>query len=182
MSITQINIGNAVNDGLGDDLRTAFQKVNSNFQALDVAIKVTASLTDVPGYSIFKEKVGTALIFKRLQSGKSISIEETPDAVIITNSSSDAFSKITTDTGSISGSSFQEISLLGSADISVSSNSATINLSNKIPVTSILTTYDFGPIDGVYSNAIQFILAAINIDFGTLLNPSMLNLDCGTLG
>ena len=34
MAIQTINIGNIVNDKLGDDLRTAFQKVNANFSAL----------------------------------------------------------------------------------------------------------------------------------------------------
>ena len=33
--IQTINIGNLVNDGTGDDLRTAFEKVNSNFTNLD---------------------------------------------------------------------------------------------------------------------------------------------------
>ena len=32
MAIQTINIGNVVNDGLGDDLRTAFQKVNATLQ------------------------------------------------------------------------------------------------------------------------------------------------------
>jgi hypothetical protein len=34
MTIQTINIGNVVNDGLGDDLRTAFEKVNANFADL----------------------------------------------------------------------------------------------------------------------------------------------------
>jgi hypothetical protein len=182
MSITTINIGNAVNDGLGDDLRTAFQKVNANFQELDNSIKVTASLTNVPGYSIFKEKIDNNLVFRKLQAGKSISIEESPDAIIIANSSSDSFSKITTDTGPITGSSFPEISIIGGGDISVSSSSSTITINNKIPVSSILTTYDFGPINGTYTNAIQFILAVITVDFGTILSPNMLELDCETIG
>ena len=34
MTIQTINIGNVVNDGLGDNLRSAFQKVNDNFAEL----------------------------------------------------------------------------------------------------------------------------------------------------
>ena len=34
MTVQNINIGNQVNDGLGDDLRTAFEKVNANFISL----------------------------------------------------------------------------------------------------------------------------------------------------
>jgi hypothetical protein len=43
MTVQTINIGNVVNDGLGDDLRTAFQKVNANFINLRDSITVTAS-------------------------------------------------------------------------------------------------------------------------------------------
>ena len=41
MAIQEINIGNIVNDGLGDDLRTAFQKVNANFSDLDAQLRIT---------------------------------------------------------------------------------------------------------------------------------------------
>jgi hypothetical protein len=34
MSITNINTGNIANDGSGDPLRVAFQKINQNFQAI----------------------------------------------------------------------------------------------------------------------------------------------------
>ena len=43
MTIQTINIGNVVNDGLGDDLRTAFQKVNANFTDLSAQLTITAS-------------------------------------------------------------------------------------------------------------------------------------------
>lgn len=178
MSITTINIGNAVNDGLGDDLRTAFEKVNANFQALNI----TASTTDVPGYSIFKEKVNNDLVFKTLQSGKNVAITETTDAIIIANSAPDAFKKITTDSGSITASSFQEISIVGTDDIDVNSSSSTITVSSVLPVTNILTTYDLGPIGGVYSNVIQLLLAASTLDFGTITSPTLLDVDCGILG
>lgn len=35
MAIETINLGNYANDGTGDDLRTAFQKVNDNFVTLN---------------------------------------------------------------------------------------------------------------------------------------------------
>ena len=34
MAIQNINLGTYANDGTGDDLRTAFQKVNNNFAEL----------------------------------------------------------------------------------------------------------------------------------------------------
>lgn len=40
MAIEIINLGNAVNDGTGDDLRTAFQKTKNNFDELGNLITV----------------------------------------------------------------------------------------------------------------------------------------------
>lgn len=49
MAIQTINLGNYANDGTGDDLRTAFQKVNSNFTELG-ASDVRGGLNLGPAY------------------------------------------------------------------------------------------------------------------------------------
>jgi hypothetical protein len=36
MALEQLNVGNTINDGTGDDLRDAFVKINQNFQELDI--------------------------------------------------------------------------------------------------------------------------------------------------
>jgi len=43
MTIETINIGNAANDGTGDDLREAFIKVNQNFQDIDARTEQTTA-------------------------------------------------------------------------------------------------------------------------------------------
>jgi len=43
MTIQKVNIGSVVNDGTGDDLRTAFVKANNNFDELDNIIKIANS-------------------------------------------------------------------------------------------------------------------------------------------
>jgi hypothetical protein len=43
MTIQKVNIGSVVNDGTGDDLRTAFVKANNNFDELDNIIKISKS-------------------------------------------------------------------------------------------------------------------------------------------
>ena len=40
MAIQSINIGSIANDGTGDDLREAFNKVNANFTDLDSKLSV----------------------------------------------------------------------------------------------------------------------------------------------
>lgn len=70
MAIQTINLGSYANDGTGDDLRTAFQKVNNNFNYItsEGAILNGANLGN--GASIFAQKNDTTLNleFKSLTS------------------------------------------------------------------------------------------------------------------
>lgn len=43
-SFLSINVGSSANDGTGDDLRTAFQKVDSNFQYIGTTGFVAANI------------------------------------------------------------------------------------------------------------------------------------------
>jgi hypothetical protein len=66
MAIQTINLGNVVNDGLGDDLRTAFEKVNANFAELLTTFTLTGANAQEVGAKVFKEKTGSILKFKNL--------------------------------------------------------------------------------------------------------------------
>jgi len=68
MPIQTINIGNYANDSTGDDLRTAFQKVNSNFTELAVTASIGNGANLGTGTAIFKSKNLTTLEFKTLTS------------------------------------------------------------------------------------------------------------------
>ena len=83
MAIQPINVGNVVNDGSGDDLRTAFVKVNNNFFELDIRHGEQNTASNVgTGTGLYKDKVGVNLEFKSINAGTGISI--TPDANTIT--------------------------------------------------------------------------------------------------
>jgi hypothetical protein len=188
MTVQTINIGNQVNDGLGDDLRTAFQKVNANFGELSAQLTITASNIGVTGAGVFKEKVGADLRFKNLVSGTKMLLNNTADAIIINNTAPDAFTRIDTDAGVMLAGTHQQITMAGVAapgsttsrkDIEVTAFGSSISFKTIIPVTDILTSYDFGTITGAYTNSIQTIYAASNIDFGTIALPGRLDLDCG---
>ena len=188
MTVQTINIGNQVNDGLGDDLRTAFQKVNANFSELSTQLTITASNIGVTGAGVFKEKVGADLRFKNLVSGTKMLLNNTADAIIINNTAPDAFTRIDTDAGVMLAGTHQQITMAGVAapgsttsrkDIEVTAFGSSISFKTIIPVTDILTSYDFGTITGAYTNSIQTIYAASNIDFGTIALPGRLDLDCG---
>lgn len=192
MTIQTINIGNVVNDGLGDDLRTAFQKVNSNFSELNSTLTITASNLGTTSKGVFKEKVGNELQFKGLVEGNYITIDDSnPSVLVVNNSMPDSFYKIDADSGSLEAKDATDrgwITLQGSAapgsttsrkDIEVSVFGSTISLKTIIPVTDILTSYDFGTINGVFNNSIQTLYAASNMDFGTINLPGRFDLDCG---
>ena len=187
-NINTINLGNVVNDGLGDDLRTAFQKVNANFSALNSELTIDIVPASGSGTSLFKEKNGSQLVFKNLISGNKILIDDAGDSVIINNTAPDAFISIETNSGTMLASTHQAIGFGGApadgsvtsrSDIQVSAFGSTISFRTTIPVTDILTSYDFGKIDGVFNNSIQTLYAASNMDFGTIALPGRLHLDCG---
>jgi hypothetical protein len=70
MSIVQVNLGQYPNDGAGDDLRTAFEKANANFDELDRTRVIFAqNLGD--GAPIFLDKVGNNLRFRSIRSDNS---------------------------------------------------------------------------------------------------------------
>ena len=189
MTIQTINIGNVVNDGLGDDLRTAFEKVNANFADLSTQLTITATNVGTVGVGVFKEKVGADLRFKKLVSGTKMLLNENTDTVTVNNTAPDAFIRIDTDAGVMLASTHQQITMAGTAapgsttsrkDIEVTAFGSTVSFKTIIPVTDILTSYDFGRIDGAYTNTMQVALQAANIDFGTILLPGRIDLDCGT--
>ena len=181
MTIQTINIGNQVNDGLGDDLRTAFQKVNANFSSLSTELTITAINVGDTGTGIFKQRVDSTLEFKKLVSGTKVFIEDAPNSIIINSTAADAFTRIDTNSGSVLADVFQQITLQGGEDIDVTVLGSVITVNNVIPVTKILETYDFGPIAGNFTNTTQLALASANIDFGTITLPGRLDLDCGTI-
>jgi hypothetical protein len=190
MTVQTINIGNQVNDGLGDDLRTAFQKVNANFANLDSQLTITASNVGSTGYGVFKQKVGANLEFKKFVSGTKIAITDTDNTIVINSTAPDAFVRFDTDSGNVQASSYQQLTFGGVAapgsttsrkDIEVTAFGSTVSFKTIIPVTDILTSYDFGVINGQFNNSLQTLYAASNIDFGTITIPGRIDLDCGAI-
>jgi hypothetical protein len=190
MTVQTINIGNQVNDGLGDDLRTAFQKVNANFSDLSTQLTITAVNINDTGVGVFKEKVGAELRFKKLVSGTKMLLTDTDTSIVVNSTAPDAFIRIDTDAGVMLASTHQQITMAGVAapgsttsrkDIEVTAFGSTISFKTIVPVTDILTSYDFGAITGTLNNSMQALFAVSNIDFGTITLPGRFDLDCGSI-
>lgn len=185
MAIQTINIGNVVNDGLGDDLRSAFTKVNSNFAELAVQQTVTGTnLGASTGVGVFKQKVGADLQFKSLVSDGKITITPFSDTITIGTTQKDSFSSITTNSGSITANvttNYDQITIQGGTNINVTAAARTITVDTKQDLAAIFSDADFGQLGVVPSNLLTFLMQATDIDFGTYENPAAFEYDAGTL-
>jgi hypothetical protein len=181
LGIQTINIGNVVNDGLGDDLRTAFEKVNANFAELDASLTVTASNLGSTGAGIFAGKIGADLQFKNLVSGTKILLDPRVDGIIINSTQPEAFTSITTNAGVVSANTTTDVTIQGVGDIQITGSGSVISVDTVLDLNQILLSFDFGPFKLGYDHPIQLALAAANIEFGTILSPGSLNFDLGEI-
>ena len=187
-NLNLVNLGNIVNDGLGDDLRTAFQKVNSNFSALNAELTIAASNIGT-GDGLFKQKTLNTLEFKSLVSGNKILLDNRIDSIVINSTQPDAFIRIDTNQGFVTAANNNvNLTLQGGENVIVTGGGSTITVDTRLPLVDIFSTADFGPISGgSFDNAIQFIFQTANFDFGTIifdqsgneLSSSPLNVDFG---
>jgi hypothetical protein len=178
MTIQPINIGNQVNDGLGDDLRTAFEKVNSNFSELAAGVTVTASNLGA-GAGVFKGKTGVDLQFKSLVAGTKMFIDELTNTLVINNQQPDGFARIDTDSGVVAASTHLNITLEGGDNVNVSAVGSIITVDTNLDLNQIIAGFDFGALGNNFQFSPQLALAAANVDFGTITNPGTINLDLG---
>lgn len=179
-TISTINLGNLVNDGLGDDLRTAFQKVNLNFSILADAVNITAANTGASGGKLFKDKQDSTLVFRTITAGNKITVTEFTDNVEISCTQPDAFLRINGNSGSIFSSNNTAVTIQGGTNITTSVSGQYLTIDTNINLSNVLLNYDFGPVNAEYSNVVQFLAAAANIDFGTISNPGPFSIDLGT--
>ncbi len=180
-TVQTINIGNLVNDGLGDDLRTAFQKVNANFSSLLTTFNLSAANAQITGAKVYKEQVDSVLIFRNLVAGNKIAITEYTDSIQIACTQPDAFLQINGNTGSILSSNNTAVTIQGGSNITTTVNGQYLTIESNIDLDAVLLGFDFGPITSQYTSTIQILAAAANIDFGTFLTPGPFNINLGTI-
>jgi hypothetical protein len=79
-----LNIGTYANDGTGDDIRTAFQKIKSTFTLINTNLGVTTGENiGASGQGIFSEKVDNKLQFKKITGTSGIVVSSTATTVNI---------------------------------------------------------------------------------------------------
>jgi hypothetical protein len=190
MAKQTINIGNLVNDGLGDDLRTAFQKVNANFSDLYSSIDATGENIGAIGEGVFAQKSNNKLQFKKLVSGTKINLVGSTDNIIINSTQPEAFISVHTDNGIVSANTNTQLTIQGGGNITVTGSGSVVTVDTDLNLNGILKTWDFGTVTGDFDNTVQFLLAQANIDFGVIrfdpdtsqeLVSSNIDLDLGSI-
>jgi len=141
MTIQTINLGTYANDGTGDDLRVAFEKVNANFTEID-SLSISNAVNLGAGQGFFAGKQATPLLgdnltFKSLVAGANISLTSTSTEVIITSQFSSLTQNLNLNSKDIIGSG--NISITGNiglagGNLQVGNNLVVNNESNLGPV------------------------------------------------
>lgn len=183
MTISLVNLGTFANDGTGDDLRTAFEKVNENFTALD-SISVSGASNLGAGVPVFAGKVsspeiGDNLTFRSIANGANIQISYTGTSITIAST--------TTFTGQVSDISNHDLSDLGDVSATVPANGQALVWQGSAwgpgSLPNVEIEFTFPNFDGSFNNPIQFLLGQTDMDFGPFIFTSfdtVLDLDLGT--
>jgi len=162
--IQQINLGNYANDGTGDDLRTAFAKVNSNFNTLfnEGAIINGVNLGTGTGIVADKNTDTLNLEFKSLTStGSSVAITHTDTTI---NLESNGIHNVESDLHPTLGG---ELNM----------NGFVIGGTGSSDLQSTIWGYEFRILAGMVEN---LIASGSNLDFGSFTAPPLTTVDMGT--
>jgi hypothetical protein len=85
MAIQLVDLGELINDGTGDDLRTAFEKVNSNFEEVQTRLPDSISGVNLgsSGEGVFSSAVGSVLSFKKIAAGNNIAVSSNTTTISV---------------------------------------------------------------------------------------------------
>jgi hypothetical protein len=229
MALNLPNLGNIPNDGTGDDLYTAFTKVNAALSDLDTRSEATTASNTEDGFPVFREQVGNELQFNTLQvdpllpdsmtirivngqvmlASKQANFRYALDkpgdpedgVILVSNPSKVVYFKPTQGADiqlnrknevdglynievAIDSQLFRETNPRVSTDLSLEGNNL-VNVGgiDGLPLDSIneLFSWDFGDLNPNPTSIIDFIVNAIDVDFGTMNDPNPQFVDFGVL-
>jgi hypothetical protein len=131
MALEQINVGNTINDGTGEDLRDAFIKINQNFQELDI---LSATNLGTSGAEVYAGVTNGVANFRKLVAGNNITLDELANTIVINGAATDSRFTITGDTSSLIAGNGINLSIQGANGIVVGAdeNSKTITITGGI--------------------------------------------------
>ena len=181
MTLQVINLGNIANDGAGDDLRTAFQKVNANFAALVIdAADTTGTNLGSLGARVFKEVTNNDMKFRRLVAGYNMNVVETDNTIEFSMSGANNIIMVS-DSGSLVAVPGGSINIRGGTGINVTANDNTKTLTivgglvnEDAPALSANLDADGNDITNINNingtNWDNVVGKLFNLDFGSIPN------------
>lgn len=181
MTIQTINIGTYSNDGTGDDLRTAFQKVNENFNALSAEVTIANASNLGSGVGVFAHRTAATLEFKTLVcDDESITIDSADEEITLS-----AKTTLITDLTPTLGANLNlnNHTIIG-GDVNTTVKGCDVGLMNlmlELFMSSNNFTINMGliPYPSGYSSANP---NGSTLDFGNITTPPSNSLDFGLIG
>jgi hypothetical protein len=181
-NIEEINLGNVVNDGTGDDLREAFRKAKGSIEFLfNNGLAPVQAENIGAGQGLFINKVNDVFRFRSIQDIDPIRLVVNPDQSI----SLDFYPETSVDfngqnitnigalignvQGNLTGTVISAGELPGSQPVSVSVLNRQVN------------TFDYGTMRPTFTDPISYLLFEIGTDMGTFTEPNSVNIDAGQL-
>ena len=188
MALQNINIGNIANDGTGDSLRIAFDKVNKNFLDIEARATVQNVIENLgSGAGVYYSKENNVLYFKSIVAGANVSVTET-NAEITINSTENFTIQSDNNAVNISGTG-KFFGVKGSANINTTLNSQDLTITiNPVglvaldPSPQLSADLDANNNNITNANNITsstFIGNLVGTVNGVNLNETLFNLDFG---
>lgn len=176
--LEEINLGNAANDGTGDDLREAFRKTKASIEFLynsGYAPTYGANI-GATGVEVYAGKVGTDLQFRKIEGLDAIKITVVNDVItteFLPTAPVDFNGQDITNFGTAIG--YFEGTLRGLVGGVTGTLVDASDLNNKV------NTFDYGSFNETFYDPISYLLREIGTDMGSFTNPSSVDIDAGTI-
>jgi hypothetical protein len=169
MALETIFAGTYANDGTGDDLRSAFRKVNNNFDTLSPAILDGVNLGS--GFSIFQgiDAATKTIQFNRIAAGNNVGLTLVDGTLTISS------------TGGVLDNLENDLNLNGHSI----TGTGTVDIEGSVTTTGVIEAGDVQStiwgIDVRNLYLLVLLAAGQDVDFGSFTVPTQGNLDMGSL-
>ena len=132
MALQTINLGSVANDGTGDDLREAFEKVVFNFADLDARTPEATTVTNLgTGEGLFSNLDGTELQFKSIVAGNNVTLASDSNELTIDVDAGVTQFIVASDTGSLTVTENDTITIQGGTLISTTRDGSNIRIDSS---------------------------------------------------
>lgn len=193
MNIQPINIGQYPNDGTGDDLRTAFEKIVGNFSEIDLNVVLSAENIGDGAPIAIANPIANSLRFRTIVSGNdnmSVSYDTNEITLAVSDFALQDLTNVASTAPNVNeslvwnGTEWTPLitvtKIVAGDNITISPESGmgeiTINSLSNVP-----SDFNFGTLGNV-TNIFELILQSTSVDFGTISEKSSILLDLGGIG